>query len=295
MFVLPNNVYPSVHVEDPAPAPKKAAPVSRRTRLRAWRLPLFAALATLLIAVVLFLWVWPRLGRKAERLKDTVAPARTEFDRFTRDGERDLADGSFALALEKFEAALKLRRAHPGLFDAGEDRQHLNQSYWQSYLLAKKLRPSLADVLHEANEYDKDDAWNAQFKQDYRGKWVVFDDQVYRDPRGQPVLLHDGEIRYKRPDSRVEWHARVDLDDLRLLEKLPLRDRVNAQRWIFGARLASFTRDGDDWVIRFDPDSGVLLTDGNAVRAWRPALKDDAALPEVLKRQAEQQVHVPEP
>jgi hypothetical protein len=294
LFILPNNVYPPAHVEAATPA-ETTAPSSQRTWLRAWRLPLLAALTTLVIAVVFFVWVWPHLGRKQEPPGETVSPPREEFNRLTKDGERDLAEGSFALALEKFDAALKLRRSRPELAEEGKERQRLNRFYWQSYLLAKKLRPPLADLLKEASEYDREDAWHAQFKQDYQGKWVVFDDQVYRDPSGRPLLLHEGEVVYQKQGSRVEWRAHVALDDVQLLQKLPLHDRFSAERWIFAARLASFTREGDAWVIRFDPDRGVLLTDAGAVTAWKPALSADPDLPSILERQKAMQLNLPEP
>jgi hypothetical protein len=296
VFILPNNVYPAAHVEDAAPGSKKVAPASRGSGLRAWRLPLLAALTTLLGAVVVFLWVWPHLGRQQDLPKDSASPAREKLKHLTGDGQRALAEGSFDLSLEKFTAAVRLRDGQPGLLDPAANRR-LNQLYWQSDLLANQLDRPLAKLLEEAESFNEPAGWTARFKH-YHGKSVVFCDEVYLDPQGRPSLLHDGEVTWKKEGSRVERRARIVLAGLKLLSKMALpHERPAAQRWIFGARLASFTQQGDEWVIRLEPDSGVLLTDGDAVKAWRPGLKGDPTLVDVLERQAElsEKIHVPEP
>src|SRR5205823_166192 len=62
------------------------------------------------------------------------------------------------------------------------------------------------------------------------------------------------------PDEQV----RVRLE-LGLLDRLPLDQ---PRRLLFGARLASVAREGERlWVVRFEADSGVLLTDEGAVAA----------------------------
>jgi hypothetical protein len=298
VFVLPTNVYPSVPVDDSSPvqATTAAAAVPRRSRLRAWRLPLVAALATLLVAVIFFLWVWPHLGRRHDPGRDGVSPARAELDRLVEEGRRELAAGNFALAREKFKAAMSAGRNNPEVIGSakGDNLNDLYQLRWQSELLANELRLSLIELLREAAEFGTEEGWQAQFNLLYRGKWVVIDDEVYRDARGRTALLRAAEVTWRKEGSRVERHARVVVDDLALLRKLPLAPR---QRWLFGARLASFSREGDEWVIRFDPESGVLLTDADAVKAWKPALSADPLLADLLERQAKsaRQLRVPEP
>jgi hypothetical protein len=76
--------------------------------------------------------------------------------------------------------------------------------------------------------------------------------------------------------------ARLALGDLKLLPTLPLQ---RPQRLLFGARLASVRpENGGVWVVHFVPDSGVLLTDPDAVHAAYPLPTDE--LREVLERQA---------
>ncbi len=160
------------------------------------------------------------------------------------------------------------------------------------------MKLSLDELLKQADEYDNPNEWQAQFKLNYLGKWVVFDDGVYLDPRGQPSLQHHGEVTWKKAGGRVDRHGRVVVDDLKLLRDLPLtHGKASAQRWIFGARLVSITQEGEEWLIRFEPNSGILLTDLEAVKAWKPGLRDDPELSAVLQRQEErlQQLRVPEP
>ena len=76
--------------------------------------------------------------------------------------------------------------------------------------------------------------------------------------------------------------VRLALEDLVLLRDLPLDAEP---RVIFGARLARCAREeGGTWVVRFEPDSGVLLTDAGAVEACFPAAMDER-LRETLVRQ----------
>jgi hypothetical protein len=58
-------------------------------------------------------------------------------------------------------------------------------------------------------------------------------------------------------------------------------------RLIFGGRLAGLAREaGGGWVVRFEPDSGVLLTDAAALAACSPVPPDADAL-QTLRRQEE--------
>ena len=98
--------------------------------------------------------------------------------------------------------------------------------------------------------------------------------EVRRDAQRNYRLDYDFFVREKR--------AAVELGSLQLLHTLPLG---RPQRLLFGVRLASVALEpGGNWVIRFDPDSGVLLTDPGAVAACYSRPLD--GLEEVLQRQA---------
>lgn len=83
----------------------------------------------------------------------------------------------------------------------------------------------------------------------------------------------------------------MNLTDLTILSRLPLE---RPYRVLFGARLASVGREaGGRLVVRFQPDSGVLLTDPGAVRACLLGQPPDDALSEVLRRQQDWLVNFP--
>jgi hypothetical protein len=189
------------------------------------------------------------------------------------DGQQALAEGKFRLALRELNGAVALRDKEPGLLTSAQHRR-LNQLQRQGDLLARLCPRSLEEILHQASLVRDPEEWQAQFN-DYRGKTILFDDLVGRDALGRPVLqfyvvhVHDET-------------ARVALEDLELLQHLALDPPV---RMLFGARLARCGREKDGaWVVRFEPDSAVLLTDAGAAEACCPAPLD-AGLHEVLRRQ----------
>ena len=285
VFILPYSAYPAIlAVETRVPKGKAAArsPFPPRARFRAWLLPTLAALLTLLVAVIGFLKVSAMI-RRPIKTEVNVLPAREEYDRLVAEGRSDLAEGNFALAVKTFHEAVQLRDNRPGLVDPA-DRPGLNQLYGQSYVLAKRL--DLVDLLKKANEFSNAGDWDEHFKEEFRGKTVVFDDIVYVDREDRLGLREGSEPRWKKVRGRVV------LDDLKLLKHLE-----KPKRWIFGARLLSCKGSAEEWEIRFEPDSGVLLTDREALIKWKPELRQDPELPELLRRQEQSlgKVLVPEP
>jgi hypothetical protein len=199
--------------------------------------------------------------------------------------KKALHEGSFSLAADLFNEAVRMRDACPGAISLEENRQ-LNQWQRQSELLAGELRSTLEEVLRAADESRNDEAWNAEFKRAYLNRRVIFDDVVGVNQHGEPALRND---TIKLPGVS----GRVELDGLELLDHLPLQP---PRRWLFGASLASLTQEpGAVWVFRFKPDSGVLLTDRHAVLAWRKELGKDAEFDELMERQDAALYRLPSP
>ncbi len=119
----------------------------------------------------------------------------------------------------------------------------------------------------------------AHFNDRYRNKAVIFDDAVMRNATGRFELA---VFEVRAPGEA----ARVELNDLKLLNSLPLAE---PQRMLFGARLARLAREErgghGSWVIHLDPDSAVLLTEEDTAGACCPRPLDDD-LRSVLQRQA---------
>jgi hypothetical protein len=224
-------------------------------------------------AGLIFLAVKPYL-RHTEPAASSQPPGRDLRGRITA-GRRALAEGNVRLASQALAAALEEHARNPTALDR-EEFHHLRQLHRQSDLLARLLDRSLEEILQQGLHHRDDEEWHAKFA-DYRGRSVVFDDVLRRDASGRPILasyvVQVGEVK-----------AQLALEDLFLLRQLPLD---LPQRWLFGACLAICRREeGGVWVIRFEPDSAVLLTDEEAAAACCPGPLD-AELRGVLERQQE--------
>ncbi len=170
-------------------------------------------------------------------------------------GRKALAEGNFHEAVQQFEAARALRDQKPQQLTATEIRD-LNHLHRQAVLLDELLSQSLEELLRQAVGMT-DAEWQARFDRSYKGWAVMFDGQVRRDAAGR----HHLDYRLFARDEPV----RLELGDLKLLDTLP---SANPRRLLFGARLASIRREKNAaWVVRFQPASGVLLTDRGAVSA----------------------------
>lgn len=190
------------------------------------------------------------------------------------EGSRALSEGNFQLAAEELQQADESLKQHPDtLPPAG--RRHLHRMLRQAALLADLLSDSLEEILGRAAGQE-DREWQATFNRRYKGKAVVFEAEVRRD------AARKYHLNYSLRLEREPVH--IDLDELELLQKLPVD---TPQRMLFGARLASIRREapGPTWVIRFVPDSGVLLTHpGAAAACGLPAGSDD--MEAILEKQA---------
>jgi hypothetical protein len=275
VFVFPRSPWHADSPPAPDFPPRSGPSPARQTWLRL-RTPLLAGGVTLALFATAFLILLPFLGRPAPappRPKSTAVQLRER----QAAGRRALADGAFNVAARELNAAVELRDRQPDLLPPEESRD-LNQLQRQADLLARIHSLPLSDVLKEAVLTRNDDDWQARFEKEHHGKTVIFDDVVRRDAATGRLVLAVWEVR-----AGAE-KAVVALDDLEILLQLPLGQ---AQRLIFGGRLRGVAREaGGAWVIRFEPDSGVLLTDVDAVTACSPVPPDGDVL-RTLQRQEE--------
>lgn len=265
VFVLPVGSW----FTQPATRPRESAEgeASAVSAPSPWRMPLMAAAATLAVVLALFLASLPFLHRPRSDPGVPVADARS----LIHSGQRALAEGNFQLAVQELSGALRQPDRLGGL-TAAEGRE-LDQLYRQADLLARLSSRSLQELLLEALPLRRAEEWQARFRDHHRGDSIVFDDVVRRDRAGRPSLA---SYIVRAGDET----ARVALEDLELLRKLPDEPR----RIVFGGRLADLTRvQGGGWVVRFEPGSGVLLTEPGAVATCLGPLEPELA--EVLRRQ----------
>ncbi|MFO0842936.1 MAG: hypothetical protein U0797_11150 [Gemmataceae bacterium] len=256
VFVLPRSPF--------ATPPSQGAVTAQPALLwRSWRAPLAAAAVCLAVVLSAFHLAWPYLMRE-----DKLGPLKTD-NAPPGKPPTTIEEGRRALAQGRFRVARQMLDEVPG---QGRELARLRR---QAALLASLSPRSLEEIVRHAKLVRDPDEWARQFD-DYRDRSVLFDDAVRRDAAGEPVLAN---YVVEAGDAPV----RVALGDLLVLRDLPLDD---APRLIFGARLAGCGREeGGGWVVRFDPDSGVLLTELAAVEACYPAPLDPGVKP-TLERQA---------
>jgi hypothetical protein len=268
-FVLPRS--PFDHVEEDSASGTVAVP---RSWLRSWKAALLAGAISAALLLVIFLVAWPYLPRKEEKTGETQSEdAKGLLLKNMESGQEALAQGKFHLALQALDEAVRARDRHRHLLRPAQHRL-LNQLHRQADLLARLSPLSLQEIVRQATLARDPKEWALEFEQ-YRGRSFVFDDAVRRDAEGRLKLAHDvvdvnGGL------------ARLALDDLAILKDLRLDD---APRLIFGARLARCElEEGGSWVIHFEPQSGVLLTDPDAAQAASPCALDPG-LKTTLQRQ----------
>jgi hypothetical protein len=278
VFIFPHRRFTSPDKKG-ALAEVLAAPPVRRLLMIA----LSAAVLGIVLVTVAFKVFWQR-----QPDPQPAPPNSARISAATQAGRRALSEGSFHLAFEELSRAVKLAGTGTDALPV-EERRALNQLQRQSALLSDLLPRSVEALLQQAEDSASEAAWQARFKAEYQGKGLVFDDVIRRLPDRGLSFRNTGLTRV---NGVV---ARVIPGELRLLDVLPLDP---PQRWLIGARLAGFSREGGpDWIVRLERDSGVLFTDQAAVTAWRPDLQDDPKLGDLLRRQAQclETLPVPQP
>jgi hypothetical protein len=235
------------------------------------RLVVVAVAAAITGMIAVYLTLKPYLARGPD---DSGSPtAALEVPDSLASARQALAGGNFRTARQILEAAQEARPPRRG---SSEERE-LRRLHRQADLLARLLSLSLQELLHQGLRVNDDQEWQQIFRERYAGQSVLFEDMVRRDARGRPELAN-----YVVSADRTI--ARLGLEDLTLWQRVPLDSPL---RVLFGARLKGLSREeGGTWVVRFEPDSGVLLTDSVAAAAVCPAPLS-RELQEVLRRQAE--------
>lgn len=230
-------------------------------------------LGSSLAMVLLFFLVRPYL-RRPEPLVSASATA-PDCRSILAEGERQLRQGNVFLAVRELNAALEQRELYSDTLSR-EEHHRLVQLWRQADLLARLLDQPLEEVVLQAMQHRNEEEWRAKLEH-YRGRSIIFDDVLRRDVQDRPVLAS-----YVVRAGNIE--ARVALEDLTLLQKLPLEP---PRRWLFGARLSDCRREeGGVWVLRFEPDSAVLLSDEIVASICCPLPLDEMLLA-LLKRQDE--------
>jgi hypothetical protein len=270
VFVLPRSPFDVVE-EESGTVPAAAL---TRSWLRSWTATLLVGAGSVALLLVLFFLVWPYLPRKEEKNgEESVTDVKGQLLKKIEAGREALSQGKFHLARKALDEAVHERDQHRDLLRPAQHRV-LNQLHRQADLLARLSPVSLQEIVRQATLVRDPKEWALEFEQ-YRGRGFIFDDAIRRDAEGRLKLANDiVDVNGTQ--------ARMALDDLAVLKDLPLED---APRLIFGARVSKCElEEGGTWVIRFEPQSGVLLTDADAAQAASPCSLDPG-LKATLQRQ----------
>lgn len=271
LFILPYSPFPRAFVPPVDPPPGPARPV-----WGPWVIPGLATVSTLLIVTLLLVWIVEALRPPGEQSSPTSArgePVSTRVIAQMEVAQALLAKGNFREAHKQLKECQDLVQGHPESLSP-RARRSLQQLSRQADLLAQLLREPLEDIVRQAQLCRSEEEWQAQFR-DFQGKGVFFDDWFRR--QGKTFVQQGYEVRVGTEVVRVEF-------DLALLGRM---ENALPRRLLLGARLASVAREREGrWVIRFEPESGVLLTDEGAAAACGLAPLD-ADLRGVIAWQAE--------
>jgi hypothetical protein len=188
-------------------------------------------------------------------------------------GKKLFEQGQFHEAIRQFEEARILHEKHPEALSSA-DRKRLVQMQRETQIFVDLLSESVEEILNQAAAEQNDREWQAVFSDRYGGRSLIFLAGIHRDSSNHWVLDYEVFVREKR--------ARIDWENLRLLRGLPLNE---SHRLLVGVRLASVEPEpGRTWVVRLQPDSGVLLTNGDALATVYS--QPPEGIEEILKRQA---------
>src|SRR5207253_4221210 len=137
----------------------------------------------------------------------------------------------------------------------------------EASLLAELCTEPIEDILRHAAGVSAQE-WQAIFPLRYQGNAFLFDVRLQRLPGGRVKADY---VFPGRDPVRLEWG---ELDVLRKL------DLDQPTRLILGVRLAHVGLEppGPAWVVHFQPQSGVLLTDARAAALCCPPLAEPDAL-----------------
>ncbi len=251
--------------------PQLMLPQAKKLRRRDLLLPVTASgLAILVLFLVYRFLVGPLLENKKDHGLSTEPASKIAVLERLAQARKFLAEGSFRLAADGMaKDSQKLDLLAP------EGRRYWRQVERQAALLADLLAEPLEDLVRHAAGTRSQDEWQADFRHRYQGKAVVLDAE-FRKPFGAPW-----QVNY--PLIVAGQRVKVVVDEVKILQRLPPNEPV---RLVVGLRLASLKLEppGPTWVLRFDPDGGVFLTDPDAAARVCPALAEEDTKV-ILKRQ----------
>jgi hypothetical protein len=245
----------------PEPAPTPARPtilVETSPTLIEWA----SAHRNALLVVGVLVLVIGAIGMRLRRQRLEELPQIAETGRI--EGFKKLDAGEFLVAKKLLREAAD---AVDGLGGQYEGADAIRQGALEAAIFADLAPAGIEEILEEAQAIDPD-KWPAKFASMYKGRSVILDPAISEVPdSAKPGSSYkvNYPLYYGR-GPRPEGRGRIDLTGFRLFELA--QPKVDEQK-PFGARYASieFDMTTKEWVVTFEPDSGVFITHPRALEA----------------------------
>ncbi len=254
----PRGTAPGGPIQAPGPATGPKVPAAPRPSLQEWawghrNALLVAAAAVLVVGAVAARWRRQRL----DELPQIAEIGRAE-------GLKKLDAGEFDAAKKLLAEAADAVNALGGRFEGAESIRH---GALEAAIFADRAPAGIAEMVEEARTCDPKE-WPSRFAAHYKGRSVIIDAPISDVPdpaRPGSAYRVDYPIYFGR-GPKPEGHGRIDLTGFRLFE---LAQPKVGERGPFGARYRSVELDlaTSEWVVRFEPDSGVFILHPKALEA----------------------------
>jgi hypothetical protein len=177
-----------------------------------------------------------------------------------RDAEKGRVQGLAALDAGEFDQARLLlsqgARAVDALGGEYEGAEAIRQGALEAAIYTGLVSEPLEKILAEASPGDE--TWPDRFAARYQGRSVLLEAHVIAVPDSSGTGAYDLDYRVLAPGAAGRPRvARVDLAHFALFQAIKPR---RGERLLFGARLADVAFEDGQWLVRLEPESGVVMT-----------------------------------
>jgi tetratricopeptide (TPR) repeat protein len=195
------------------------------------------------------------------------------WEQLPQEAESNWSEGQQALDRGDFDTAKqRLARAASAFERLGvrdERTSEARQLAAEAAIYADLCARSLEELIDEAARANPEE-WPRLFEVNYKGRAVIIDSPFVATPRdGASYRL--AYVIFTGRGPQPYRAGRIDLAGFQLFESQ--RTLRLGESMPFGARIEAIQRVGGEWHVRFEPDSGVILTRFEPLKrlGWSPS------------------------
>lgn len=205
---------------------------------------------------------------------------RNDLDRLPQVADTNFNRGKEALSRGEFDGAKQMLATAANAFErlGGKDERtpEAQQLAREAAIYADQSSKSPKEILDDAALTPPAD-WPRRFEIHYQGRSVIIASSI-EDLPGAGVSDGGYKLALEVYGGRGPTPARTASFDLSGFKLFESRQHAVGDPVIFGARLDALEYRDGEWKFRFQPNSGVLITDFDALKAtgWTPDLTSGA-------------------